>query len=363
MFNTPGMLDNALQSRRTDKAGKDARDRENLTGVSMSSDGPDAKLDTKLMDEAGRRRAIIDFVGDYSAEVTPGQADKVADFGALLPKGIAINVTFLPGSDFEDTLRVCRRLTNEGYVPVPHLAARSIPDEATLDTWLARLVAEANVEEVLCIAGGVTNPVGEFSSTMEWLDTGLLDKHGIRRVGIAGHPEGSPDIPYDALVSALAWKNAFSERTGADLTIVTQFCFEAAPIINWDRAMREAGNRLPIRIGVPGPATFTTLLKYAQMAGIGPSMRFLTRQTRNVAKLMTVAAPDKLVHDLANYWATDPDCGIQNCHFYPLGGLKKTAGWINGVRDGAFTLRRDGKGFNVTRNIEQIGPVIDPVRR
>ena len=334
-------------------------DRKNPMGAEMNPNG----LESNWMDEASRRRAIIDFVRGYSAEVTPGQADKVSDFGALLPKGLPINVTFLPGSNFEDTLRVCRRLASEGFHPVPHLAARSIPDEAVLDDWLARLVGEAGVDEVLCIAGGVTHPVGEFDSTMQLLETGVLDKHGIRRVGVAGHPEGSPDIPYDALVSALAWKNAFAERSGAELTVVTQFCFEAAPIIAWDRAMREAGNRLPIRIGVPGPATFTTLLKYAQLAGIGPSMRFLTRQTRNVAKLMTVAAPDKLVHDLAQYWATDPECGIEACHFYPLGGLKKTAGWINAVLDGAFTLRRDGKGFGVTRNIELIGPVCEHARR
>ena len=96
-------------------------------------------------------------------------------------------------------------------------------------------------------------PLGEFSNTMEVLDTGLFDKYGIGRIGIAGHPEGSPDIPDSQIREALAWKNAFAERTGASLYIVTQFCFEAVPVIAWDKRIQSEGNRLPVYIGIPRP--------------------------------------------------------------------------------------------------------------
>jgi methylenetetrahydrofolate reductase (NADPH) len=145
----------------------------------------------------------------------------------------------------------------------------------------------------------------------------------------------------------LAWKNAFAERTGADLYIVTQFCFEAAPVIAWDKRLRAGGNRLPIHIGIPGLATLKTLLGHAKACGIGPSMRFLTRQARNVTKLMTVSAPDRLVTDLAAYSASDPDCGIAGVHVYPLGGLRRSALWANAAADGQITMNRDGKGFTV----------------
>jgi methylenetetrahydrofolate reductase (NADPH) len=145
----------------------------------------------------------------------------------------------------------------------------------------------------------------------------------------------------------LAWKNAFAERTGADLYIVTQFCFEAAPVIAWDKRLRAGGNRLPIHIGIPGLATLKTLLGHAKACGIGPSMRFLTRQARNVTKLMTVSAPDRLVTDLAAYRASDPDCGIAGVHVYPLGGLRRSALWANAAAEGQITMGRDGKGFTV----------------
>src|SRR5947207_890592 len=111
---------------------------------------------------------------------------------------------------------------------------------------------------------------------MQVLATGLLDRYGIRKIGVAGHPEGSPDITDEAIAQALRWKNDFAERTDADIYLVTQFCFEADPIIRWDKRIRAEGNRLPIHVGIPGLATLKTLMAHAKACGIGPSMRFIT---------------------------------------------------------------------------------------
>ena len=211
--------------------------------------------------------------------------------------------------------------------------------------------AEVGITQVVALGGAVDQPLGPFESSMQLLETGLFDKYGVKQIGVAGHPEGSPEISDKALKEALDWKNAFTQRSDAAFYIATQFCFEAAPIIAWDQAIRATGNRLPIHIGVPGLATLKTLINHAKACGIGPSMRFLTRQARNVAKLMTVSAPDRLLLDLAQYKASDPDCGIRKAHLYPLGGLRRSAAWTYAVADGDFTLKRDGKGFTVNREI------------
>ena len=138
-----------------------------------------------------------------------------------------------------------------------------------------------------------------------------------------------------------------AERSDAEFYLVTQFCFEAAPVIAWDRRIQQEGNRLPVYIGIPGLASLKALLGHAKACGVGPSMRFLTRQARNVAKLMTVSAPDAQVTALATYAATDPNCGIAGVHMYPLGGLKKTARWSYAVVDGSFELHSDQRGFEV----------------
>lgn len=305
----------------------------------------------EVSETVDRRQNIRAFLADFTAETTPFSAAKVEDFRQVLRPGATVFITFLPGSDFDDTIAVAARLRREGFNPVPHLAARSIPDQGFLDEGLRRLRGEADIDEVLTIAGAVDEPVGAFSDSMQILDTGLLDKHGIRKIGVAGHPEGSPDMSAAAIAEALTWKNTFAERTGADLYIVTQFCFEAEPIIAWDKAMRAAGNTLPIRIGIPGLASVKTLLNYAQACGIGNSMAFLKKQARNVTKLMTVSAPDKLIADLAHYKATGPECGIVGCHMYPLGGIRKTAKWTYAVVDGDFVMNSKVGGFSLTVEI------------
>ncbi len=294
---------------------------------------------------------VVNFMQGFTLETTPGAAAKIDNYREHVRAGDTVYVTFLPGSDFEDTFNLCTRLHSEGLVPVPHIAARSTPGRAFLNESIARLTGEAGIDQVLIIGGAVDSPVGEFEDSMQILDTGIMDRYGIRRIGVAGHPEGSPDIDDSAVAQALAWKNAFAERSDADFYITTQFCFEAEPIIQWDRRIQAAGNRLPVIIGIPGLATLKTLLGHAKACGIGPSMRFLTRQARNVARLMKVSAPDQLVHELARYAATDPDCGIAGVHMYPLGGLRRSAQWAYAVSDGNFELKGDEAGFDLTREI------------
>lgn len=295
---------------------------------------------------------IQTLVRGFSVETTPGSAAKVDDFGALLPAGTTVNVTQLPGSSVSDTVAVCRRLRAEGMEPVPHIAARSIESHAALANYLEGLTEEAAIAEVLVIGGGVDSPVGPYAETMDVLRSGQLESAGIRKVGVAGHPEGSPDISADGLATALRAKNEWAAATGIETYIETQFCFDAGAILKWEKSIRDAGNALPIHIGVPGLASLKTLLKFAQVSGIGPSMRVLTRQTRNIARLLTVQAPDKLLVGLADGLQADPDCLIRHLHFYPFGGLAKTVSWVDQVVAGEFSLNNKG-GFDTAPFVEK----------
>ena len=283
---------------------------------------------------------------DWSIEVTPTGATKIESFRDCLQPETTVNVTFLPGTDPMDTIVVAQRLHNDGMKPVPHLAARSLKDADQLDTLLSAFVEKAGVKEVLVIGGGVDKPVGQFSDSMQVLSTGLIQRHGIRSIGVAGHPEGSPDISDDEIAEALAAKNALAVAEGLDLYIETQFCFEADIVLDWEKRVRAAGNRLPIRIGIPGPATIKTLFRFAQISGIGPSMRFISKQARNVAKLMTVQSPHLLLDGLAEGMANDSECLIRHFHYYPFGGFAKTAAYAQAIADGKIETLPKG-GFDV----------------
>jgi methylenetetrahydrofolate reductase (NADPH) len=292
---------------------------------------------------------ISKAAADWSIEVTPTGATKIESFRDCLSPGTTVNVTFLPGTDPAETIAVAERLHNDGMRPVPHLAARSLRDADQLDELLAAFTSRCGVEEVLCIGGGVDKPVGAFDATIQVLETGLIQKHGIRSVGVAGHPEGSPDITDEEIAVALAAKNALAARDGLNLYIETQFCFEADIVLDWERRVRAAGNTLPIRIGIPGPATIKTLFRFAQISGIGPSMRFVAKQAKNVAKLMTVQSPHMLITGLAEGMAADDACLIRHFHYYPFGGFARTAAYAGGVAEGNIELLPKG-GFDVIAN-------------
>lgn len=295
------------------------------------------------------KQNVIDFVQGWTVETTPGQALKVDNFQEHFTAGTNVAVTFLPGSDYKDTVATAARLRREGFNPAPHFCGRSVGSEAELDDFLARCKGEADIDQVVALAGGVSKPLGPYDSSMDMLESGLFDKHGIKTIGVAGHPEGSVDISDEELRKALTWKNDLAQRSDAEFYIITQFVFEAAPIIAWDKRINSEGNRLPIHIGAPGLATLKTLIAHSKACGIGASMRFLTRQAMNVTKLLNISAPDKLFVELANYKANDPDCGIRKVHMYPLGGLKRTAFWTNEVAKGAFDMSDDKSSFKLQK--------------
>ncbi len=293
------------------------------------------------------KKCIADLVAGFTVETTPRIAETIKDYRQHLRSDTTVYIASLPGANYGDVIAAATRLKREGFNPVPHFAARAIPNKRFLDESLRRLKGETDLQQVFIIAGSVDKPVGEFTDSMQLLETGLFDKYSITRIGVAGHPEGNPDIPDDAIRHALRWKNDFTRRTNAQIYIVTQFCFESKPIIEWDKRIQCEGNRLPIYVGVPGLATLKTLLRYGVACGVGPSMRFLSKQAHHILKLMTVAAPDKLVTELARYRARDSKCGIAGVHMFPLGGLAKSAKWSYAVSDGQFTVDSNGEGFTV----------------
>ena len=130
------------------------------------------------------------------------------------------------------------KVAGRGMEPVPHIAARNIQSKAELAAYLEGLVGEAGVTEVLVIGGGVGTPVGPYAETMDVLASGRLEAMGIRKVGVAGHPEGSPDISADGLATALAAKNEWATRTGIETYIETQFCFDVGAILKWEKSIR-----------------------------------------------------------------------------------------------------------------------------
>jgi methylenetetrahydrofolate reductase (NADPH) len=82
-------------------------------------------------------------------------------------------------------------------------------------------------------------------------------------------------------------------------------------------------------VGVPGPATIKTLVKYAAMCGVGNSARFIRKQAMNITRLLTVNTPDDFVGGLADLHFNRPELRIAGPHLYPFGGFDKLFDWLS----------------------------------
>ena len=287
---------------------------------------------------------LQDIVQGFSIEVMPRTAAKVEDFRTLLPAGTRVYIAHIEGTPIEEMVATAKRLAADGFPVMPHFPARIIKDRATLEDWINRYQGEAGVDQALLLAGGVAQPHGDFHSSMQLMESGLFDAHGFKRLHVAGHPEGNRDIDADGSTKlvddAIRWKQAFSERTDAEMAIATQFAFEAEPVLTWIAGLREAGVDLPVHVGIAGPAKLQTLIKFAIACGVGPSLKVLQKRALDVTKLMLPYEPTDVVADFAEAQAIGTRPGVAQLHFFPLGGIKTCAEWAQ--KHGAQPMKAAG---------------------
>ena len=287
------------------------------------------KQEEKAAEPAGFR----DLISGYSIEIMPRTAAKIEDFKTLLPKGTRVYIAHIDGTPIEDMVETAKRLTNDGFPVMPHIPARIIANLATLEDWIKRYHNDAGVNQALLLGGGIPKPVGDLHSSMQLIESGLFDKYGFKRLHVAGHPEGNKDIDADGgtkvVDEALKFKQAFAERSDAEMAIATQFAFDTKPVIAWAERIAAAGVKIPIHLGIAGPTKLQTLIKFAIACGVGPSLSVLQKRAMDLSKLLVPYEPTEVLADIADYKAAHPESLIQQIHVFPLGGIRASAEWMN----------------------------------
>ncbi len=274
--------------------------------------------------------SLESFLSGYSIEVMPRTAAKVESFREILPEGTRVYIAHIDGTTDDEMVQTAARIAREGFEVMPHFPARVLTTRAAVAELIARYRGEAGVTSALLLGGGMASPNGEFDSSIQLIESGLFAD--FTRLHIAGHPEGNKDIDPDGgvknVTEALMWKQKFSETTDAKMAIATQFAFDAGPIIKWVEGLQAAGVTIPVHIGIAGPAKLQTLIKFAIACGVGPSLKVLQKRAMDVTKLLLPYEPTEVLSDLAAHKAANPDFGIEQVHFFPLGGIKATAEWV-----------------------------------
>ena len=241
--------------------------------------------------------------------------------------GTDVTLPFLPGDDYRHNVETAAALRRAGFNPVPHVAAREMPSREAFDDFLSRARGEADVTRILLIAGDVAAAKGPYRSSLDLCASGLIERRGIARVSVAGHPEGHPYLTASAALRGLeAWRD-WGQQANIRVDVVTQFCFESAPILGWIGELDARGVNVPVIVGLAGPASPATLMKFALRCGIGNSMRSLRVQIGRFGRLLTETGPDDVVRGLQSAPET-ATASIAGFHLFPFGGLRKAANWL-----------------------------------
>ena len=276
--------------------------------------GESDSLENKMFIEStGDLQNSVGQKTTWSMEILPHNISDVS----LIPEFVnEVYITMIPGADCRKTIEAANGIQAAGKQAIPHITARSFSGPEVLNKCLSGL-QDAGIKRVLLIGGGVPEPVGEYASVMDLLKTGLFAEYGINSFDFAGHPEGNPDDPKSEyhLLEKLQWtkEREFSTR------ILPQWSLNSQKTNNWISDLREKGVSNPIHIGVPGPSTVKTLIRFAKVCGVKASTQVLRKQGLNISKLMFVNNPDKIISELSGY---------DQLHLYPFGGIAKSAAWL-----------------------------------
>ncbi len=223
---------------------------------------------------------------------------------SVLPKVKDVYITMLPGNDFRDVANKAKELVQNGFNPVPHFPARSIRNLSELKDYVS-MCKDFGVKQALVI-GGSTEPTGDYHCSLQILESGLFEGW---KIGIAGHPDGSPDISDSDLEKAMKDKMPFADY------IVTQWLLDSQPIAKFI-----SKQTLPVHVGITGPLKISSLLKFASIVGAKNSLNFLKSNATKAVDLLKPKDPNDLIENLKKL--------TENFHIYTFGGLKETNKWL-----------------------------------
>ena len=224
--------------------------------------------------ERGSPGDLAAMLSRASVEVS-SHGRQLAELRDHFSPGIDVTITFLPGDDYRRNVETAAALRRLGFNPVLHIAAREIRSHEALDDFLARARGEADANRVLVIAGDLMRALGPFKSSADICASGAIEAHGVHAVSFAGHPEGHPHLGAEKAMAALSAKRDWGRRSGVRVDLVSQFCFESAPVLAWLEGTRGARSRhsRPYRLGWsslardPGQVCFA--LRRRKLAAVG----------------------------------------------------------------------------------------------
>ncbi len=264
----------------------------------------------------------LQLIAGLTFEVIPLKSLDEAIAG--LPAASKVSVTVSPVKGQAATCAITEQLLQAGHQPIPHIAARLMPDRKRV-TELAAWIRSTGLTTIFLVGGDAESPQA-YPDAAGLLRDLLECDHGLSTIGITGYPHGHPLIDKRVLHEALHVKQSLLAEAGIAGYCSTQMCFDAERISRWLHDEREAGLTLPVHLGIAGVVDRTKLLTVGARLGIGSSLRYLRKNFTAATKLLSSSSynPDQLLMALSPRMAA---LGIEGLHVFTFNQVTATAAW------------------------------------
>ncbi|HMB58301.1 MAG TPA: hypothetical protein VKN35_00185 [Xanthomonadales bacterium] len=274
-------------------------------------------------------KVVSDLVTNGSIEISVDSGHSTGIAAQKLPFGMAVYVPKLPRKKLQQNQALIHSLHSSGFDPVPHIAARQLESARELEQFLTEVANESAVHRVMLIGGDQPDPVGPFADSAAVLGSGILEGCGIREVDIAGYPEGHPRIAPKILRKDLDNKLEIGFSRGLGINVITQFSFVPSRVIEYCDELAHLAPDVPVYVGMAGPTTAMSLLKFARYCGVSESLRALTSLGVKAAALACHTSPDEQINVLARYCAGHEASSVIGVHIFSFGGFEASVQWMS----------------------------------
>jgi hypothetical protein len=258
--------------------------------------------------------ALAALASDYTLEIPLRRLARELRLTGRLPQPTWVSVPVRRSRPLSHIVLASARIAAAGMWPIVPVSAGDLGDPGVADRTLGAL-ADAGTREVT-----VFWPTG--APLVEILDdlVRVISRGDLRRRGLTGiSAEGSLgwNVPrYSAdLLRALDAAHASGRENAVRVTLLAPSVRAIEPVVEWERSLSAAGNRIPIRLRIPGPAE-------------NPAHR---------------AIP--MLLGLATAIDENPECLINGVQLMLRGSLARASVFASEVRKGNFVIENTGSGY------------------
>jgi methylenetetrahydrofolate reductase (NADPH) len=281
-------------------------------------------------DEQTADAVDVSILRNSSIELSASGEEAIRNGAKILPARMRVYIPKMPKQTLSDKLVQIRLLHECGLDPVPHVVARQIASEHEIRDFLTEAINVGKVNRVLVIGGDNGSAAGPFTDAAAVLASGILSDVGLRAVDVAGYPDGHPKISSEILGVDLALKIRHASEQSLNLSIATQFSFSPEKVAKYCRGLAKTAPGVAVLAGLAGPTSPAKLLRFAQICGVGTSLRAANKLGLNALKLAAHSGPDEHFDVLDEKKHQDDAGNLAGVHIFSFGGFVESCEWLEG---------------------------------